>query len=209
MMKLILVRHGETDWNNERRWQGQLDVPLNDTGEWQARQVGQALADEPIARLVSSDLQRAQTTATAIAAACDLTILTDARLREIGFGSWEGLSIDQIMEQDGDAYRRWRENPSAHAPIGGETLDVTGQRVLSLWQEIREIDAGTIVVVSHGGTLRILLSHLLQLPPQSFWQLELDNASLSTIKINQTGNTLISLNDTQHLQIEGEENEFN
>ncbi len=199
-MKLILVRHGETDWNNERRYQGQRDIPLNSKGEWQARQAARALAGEPIERLVSSDLRRARTTAAAIAAACGVPLTTDRRLREISFGSWEGLAYDQIIEQDGDSYRRWKENPTAHPPTGGETLDITKRRVLAAWQEIKEHEVGTIIVVSHGGTLRVLLSHLLQLPPESFWELKLDNASLSSVQINHAGIVLDSLNDVQHLQ---------
>lgn len=198
-MKLILVRHGETAWNLERRYQGQLDIPLNSKGEWQARQAARALAGRSIDHLFSSDLRRARDTAQVIAGICKRPLTTDPRLREIGFGSWEGLSLEQIMERDGDAYRRWRENPIAHAPTGGETLAVTQRRVLPLLEEIAGIGAQTIVIVSHGGTLRILLTHLLQLPPQAFWQMKLDNAGLSLLELCPAGNSLISLNDTRHL----------
>lgn len=198
-MNLILVRHGETDWNTERRYQGQFDVPLNSKGEWQAQQAARALTGEPIEQLISSDLLRARMTAEAIAAACDIPVTTDARLREKSFGSWEGLTVDQIKKQDGEAYARWRANPVDHAPTGGETLAVTRRRVLSLWEGIKESDAQTIVLVSHGGTLRILLSYLLYLPPESFWQIRLDNAGLSRLRVNHTEVTLDILNDVSHL----------
>jgi alpha-ribazole phosphatase len=203
-MKLILVRHGETDWNTERRYQGQLDVPLNGRGEWQAQLAGRALAGEAIERIVSSDLRRAFQTARAIAAACSLPVTADARLREISFGSWEGLNYDQILEQDGDAYRRWKENPVENAPTGGETLAVTEQRVLSLWQEIKEIDLETVALVSHGGTLRILLSYLLKLPPESFWETKLGNASITTLRVNHSAVTVDVLNDMRHWQAHAE-----
>lgn len=198
-MNLILVRHGETDWNSTRRYQGQLDIPLNSRGHWQAQRVAQVLAGEPIQRLVSSDLQRALETAMAIGTACNLAVATDARLREISFGSWEGLGTDEIQRQDGEAYRRWKENPVAHAPTGGETLASAGERILSAWQEIRALPLDTVAIVAHGGSLRILLSHLLQLPPESFWQIKLGNASLSRIRITRTKVTLDQLNDVRHL----------
>lgn len=208
-MNLILVRHGETDWNTERRWQGQLDVPLNGKGQWQARRVAQALADRPITRLISSDLQRALVTAESIAAACGRPVKTDPRLREMGFGAWEGLTYNEIMESDADSYSLWKENPFLHAPSGAETLDVAGRRIIHAWQEIEREYADTVVLVSHGGTLRVLLCHLLGLPPEAFWQLKLYNASISTVQISPAGNTLISLNDTDHLQTEEEGDEFN
>ncbi len=199
-MNLILVRHGETDWNSQQRYQGQLDIPLNNKGTWQAQQAASALAGEPIDLLVSSDLLRARATAEAIATACAVPLRTDARLREISFGSWEGLSTDQIKEQDGEAYRRWRENPTAHAPVGGETLAATGRRVLSFWQEISEMNRESLVVVSHGGTLRILISHLLQLPPESFWQMKLGNTGITRLAITGSQVRLDLLNDMGHLQ---------
>lgn len=204
-MNLILVRHGETDWNVEQRYQGQFDVPLNSKGQWQARQAAQALTGEGIDLLISSDLRRAHATAVTIAAACDLPVKTDRRLREINFGSWEGLSTAQIIEQDGDAYRRWKENPAAHAPTGGESLEIAERRILSLWQEIRASDMETVALVSHGGTLRILLSHLLGLPPESFWRIKLGNASLSRLHCNHANITLDALNDMQHLWADTED----
>lgn len=207
-MNLILVRHGETDWNTERRWQGQLDVPLNGKGQWQARRVAQALADWPITRLISSDLQRALVTAESIAAACGRPVKTDPRLREMGFGAWEGLTYNEIMESDADSYTLWKENPFLHAPSGAETLDVAGRRIVHAWQEIEREYAETIVLVSHGGTLRILLRHLLGLPPEAYWQFKIDNASLSHVQINPVGNTLISINDTRHLEARREADEF-
>ena len=207
-MNLILVRHGETAWNTERRWQGQLDIPLNGKGQWQARRVAQALADRPITRLISSDLQRAHATAKSIAAVCGRPVTTDRRLREMSFGAWEGLTYSEIMDSDAESYKQWKENPAANTPSGGEGLEAAARRVGQVWREIEQVDAETIVLVSHGGTLRILLRYLLGLPPEAYWQFKIDNASLSHVQIRPTGNTLVSLNDIRHLQSEGEEVEF-
>jgi probable phosphoglycerate mutase len=207
-MNLILVRHGETDWNTQRRYQGQLDVPLNDKGQWQARRVAQALAGQPVDHLFSSDLQRAYATAQSIAALCGRLVTPDPRLREMGFGAWEGLTVPQIKERYADSYRRWREDPAANPPEGAEGLVAAEQRVKQAWQEIKRSDAETVVLVSHGGTLRILLRHLLGLPPEAYWQFKIGNASLSRLRITPAGSTLVAMNDTRHLEAGRGEGEF-
>jgi probable phosphoglycerate mutase len=201
-MNLILVRHGETDWNMQKRFQGQIDIPLNSQGKWQAQQAAQALAGLRIEQLFSSDLLRAQDTAKSIGDACGCLVQTDPRLREKGFGIWEGLTYAEIKEQDADGFARWREDPSLYTPSGGEGLDTAAQRVAQAWQEIEANAAKTVALVSHGGTLRILLRHLLGLTPESYWQIKLDNASLSYLQICQAGNKIISINDTRHLKVD-------
>jgi broad specificity phosphatase PhoE len=127
-------------------------------------------------------------------------VQTDPRLREKGFGIWEGLTYAEIKERDADGYAQWREDPSAYTPPGGEGADATARRVAQAWQEIEKNGAETVVLVSHGGTLRILLRYLLRLAPESYWQIKLYNASLSYVQIRPDGNRLVLLNDTQHLR---------
>ncbi|MFN2143580.1 MAG: alpha-ribazole phosphatase [Candidatus Promineifilaceae bacterium] len=198
-MKLILVRHGETDWNMERRYQGQLDVPLNERGRWQAGRAAQVLAGQPVDYLISSDLRRALDTAEAIGSVCGRKVTADSRLRELSYGKWEGLTVTKIKERYDGAYRRWRTDPANHPPEGGEVLAAAARRVEQVWQEIKQVEAETVVLVSHGGTLRILLRHLLALPPEAFWQFKIENASLSTVQISAAGNILVRMNDTGHL----------
>ena len=155
-----------------------------------------------IDRLFSSDLRRAQATAQSIADVCGCVLQTDSRLREKGFGAWEGLTYAEIMESDAEGYKRWRKDPSVYTPAGGEGLDAATRRVAQVWQEIEQVAAETVVLVSHGGTLRILLRYLLELTPESYWEIKLDNAGLSHLQICADGNTLVSLNDTRHLQTE-------
>lgn len=97
--RIIAIRHGETAWNVDTRIQGHLDIPLNDTGLWQARQVGQALADEPVAAIYSSDLQRAYATAQAVAQATGAPLTPERGLRERGFGDFQGRTFQQIERE--------------------------------------------------------------------------------------------------------------
>src|SRR5437762_5332003 len=106
MTTLLLVRHGETDWNRDGRWQGGSDTSLNDVGREQARALADQL-DGDIAAVYSSDLARARETAEIVAAKLDLAVQIDPRLRERGFGSWEGLTMTEIEERLADAQRRW------------------------------------------------------------------------------------------------------
>lgn len=136
---ILLARHGETDWNRERRYQGHADEPLNDTGRSQARELGERLSGEPIVAVYSSDLRRASETASIVAEALDLPVVLDARLREVDVGSWQGRTQD---ESDG-------------RPWDGETHDAHRERVVAAVHEIaRAHPDGTVLVIVHGGTVR-------------------------------------------------------
>lgn len=195
-MNLFLVRHGETAWNAARRYQGHSDTPLNSAGLCQAQQVAQRLAGQQIEQLVSSDLQRARATAAALG---HQSIIIDACWRELNFGAWEGLTHAEIMEQDGKRYQQWLDNPVAVAPPGGETLTAVSQRIRRGWDKLVQSEAETAVLVTHGGSLQLLLCHLLDLPLTAYWQFKFDQASLSHIQVYPAGAILMSLNDTHHL----------
>jgi probable phosphoglycerate mutase len=143
---LLLVRHGETDWNLERRYQGHLDSPLNDAGRRQAEAVAEALAAEPVDAIYSSDLGRASATAEVIGARLGLPVTTDRGLREVDVGSWAGLTREQVAERFGDVTRH-----------DGESREQHRERVVGT---VRRIAArhpgGCIVLVSHGGSIRAL-----------------------------------------------------
>jgi uncharacterized phosphatase len=148
--RIILARHGETDWNLERRWQGHSDRPLNETGRAQAEELAEQLAGEPIAAVYSSDLVRAHETARIIAARLGLGVVAVPGLRERQFGSWEGL-------RDVDVEDRF---PGAHGPPDGETREELLRRVLESLEAIAAAHAGqTVLVVSHGGPIRAALLH--------------------------------------------------
>jgi 2,3-bisphosphoglycerate-dependent phosphoglycerate mutase len=150
MTTLLLARHGETEWNRELRIQGSSDIELNELGRQQARELAQELATVELDAIYSSDLSRARQTAEAVAAAHGLEIRLDARLRERSFGSWEGLTHDEIVE------RRETATPD------GETVDEVRDRVLEAIQEIAAAHSGEqVLVVSHGGALNALWHHAL------------------------------------------------
>jgi broad specificity phosphatase PhoE len=152
-MSLLLARHGETDWNREHRVQGQTDVGLNDAGRRQAEALADALADEHLDAVFSSDLARARDTAEAVAGRHGLDVVTDTALREKNFGSWEGLTDAEIAERFPDAARgRWGD---------GETTEDVAGRVLPAIERIRaRHPAETVLVVSHGGPIRVILDAL-------------------------------------------------
>jgi len=203
-MNLILVRHGETEWNKERRFQGQHDVPLNDTGLWQAEQAARALAGEPIDLVASSDLGRALVTAEQIAAVCGAPLLVDRRWRELHFGAWEGLSFAEVRARDAEEYARRRADPFTHTPPGGESAAAARQRLRDAWKALQSTGAETAVVVAHGGTLSFFLKDLLGLSTEAYWQLKLGNASLSRLRIDAAGATALLLNDMRHLENNGD-----
>ena len=128
--RIIAIRHGETAWNVDTRIQGHLDIPLNDTGLWQARQVGQALADEAVAAIYSSDLQRAYATAEAVARTTGAPLTPVPGLRERSFGSFQGRTFQQIETESPEQALRWRKRDPHFVPDGGgESLDMLRERI--------------------------------------------------------------------------------
>jgi alpha-ribazole phosphatase len=184
MTRLILVRHGETDWNVEGRWQGQADVPLNARGRQQAAQLAQSLADLGITAIVSSDLSRAAETARALARVTGLSIHFDPRLREIHQGEWEGQLISQIQARYSEALRQRNENPAAIAAPGGETAAQVLERVLAAVDEIcQEYPNETVAVVSHGYALALLIAHYRRVPLEQAWDLIPSNGGWQELEI--------------------------
>ena len=154
MTTLLLVRHGETDWNREGRWQGHSDTHLNEIGRAQAERVAGELDGVDV--VYSSDLARARETAEIIAGRSGLPVRLDARLRERSFGAWEGLSAAEIEAEFRDAHLRWLagEGPGAD---DAEPFDAFGRRVREALGEILERHPDeTVLVVAHGGTVRVI-----------------------------------------------------
>jgi broad specificity phosphatase PhoE len=144
VVTILIARHGETDWNRERRWQGWADPPLNDTGREQARDLAEQLRSDPFDAVYSSDLQRAHETAVIVAEPHGLPVLVDPGLREIDIGSWSGLTHDEIRERYPDGVRP-----------DGETHEQHAKRVRDAVTRIaREHRSERILIVTHGGTIR-------------------------------------------------------
>ena len=153
MTTLIVARHGETDWNFERRWQGHSDTPLNETGRAQARGLAASLAGRGIEAVYSSDLARARETAEIVAATLGLEVRLDPRLREVDVGEWSGLTSTEVEQRYPDGHRERREGGTGWTT--GEPFDAMGARVLAALGAIAQETPGSVVlVVTHGGPLR-------------------------------------------------------
>ncbi|HVZ43965.1 MAG TPA: histidine phosphatase family protein [Ramlibacter sp.] len=199
--RIIAVRHGETAWNVDSRIQGQMDVELNDTGRWQARRVGSALAGEPVTAVYSSDLGRAHETARCISERLGVPVIPHEGLRERRFGLFEGRTFDEIRETWPEEAHNWRQRlPEWQPPEGGESLIELRERVGRTVHELASRHPGEqIVVVCHGGVLdtlyRIATGQEVNSPRT--WQLP--NGAINRLLWTPQGFTLVGWSDTQHL----------
>jgi broad specificity phosphatase PhoE len=200
--RLLLVRHGVTDWNREGRFQGHLDPPLGDEGRREAALVGERIAGDPSlrpTRVISSSLGRALETAAAIARAAGVSVEPDARLIEIGQGRWEGRTHAEIAVSDAERYAAWRRATGIRRPPGGESTRSAIDRVTALLREVAAGAEGTVCLVSHGGTLRVAARVLFDLHATQSWALDVDNASLGVADRVGPRWRLERWNDTLHL----------
>jgi probable phosphoglycerate mutase len=205
--QITAVRHGETAWNAESRLQGHLDIDLNDLGRWQAQRVGLALADSGISTIYCSDLCRAHNTALAISRAIsqhsgiapsDLRL--EPGLRERSFGSFEGLTYEQVSTLHPEDALRWKQRDPHWAPPGGESPTALHQRIATTLHAIAAQHPGEhIALVSHGGVLdmlyRLATGQVLNAPRT--W--ELGNCAINRLLYTPQALTLVGWADTQHL----------
>ena len=153
MTELLLVRHGETDWNRDRRFQGHADQPLNDAGREQARALADQLAGERIDFVYTSDLVRARETAEIVAARVGADVVVLSELREIDVGDWEGLTWPEIEQRHPEGARSWHEHGQGWT--SGETYDELGERIIAALRRIAaDHPDQNVLVVGHGGTVR-------------------------------------------------------
>lgn len=170
MTTLILIRHGETDWNLEGRYTGQSEIQLNTRGLQQAEALSERLCDKKIDAIYSSDLLRASQTALRLKSDRDIPLHLDPRLREIDQGEWEGLHFDEIRTRYREAWEKRQDAPLEVAPPGGETVGELRQRVLQALREIiNRHPQETIAIVSHGLALAIIQVETHGMPIESVW----------------------------------------
>lgn len=165
---LILLRHGETDWNAEFRMQGQTDVPLNAVGHAQAAAAAASVAALEPEAIISSDLQRAQQTAEPIAALTGLSVRTDKRLRETDLGEWEALTRQDVETGWPGLWEQWRSSAADFAPPGGESRRQVAHRANGLVDELRDGEHRRVLLVAHGGLIVGLTGQLLALPTETW-----------------------------------------
>jgi len=202
--RIIAVRHGETAWNVDTRIQGQLDIPLNDTGRWQAQRLARALAaSEQIDAVYSSDLLRAWDTAQSIADATGLQTVTEPGLRERGFGSFQGKTFTELEGCWPDETARWRARDPHWAPPEGESLTDVRDRVARTTQALAQRHLGRqIVLVAHGGVLDALYRCASGLDVRAPRSWTLGNASINRLLWTPQGMTVVGWADSSHLDDE-------
>jgi len=199
-MRLLLARHGQSLWNEVRRFQGGTDVRLSDTGRAQARALGQALRRYRPATAYVSPLARARETAEIALAGAGVPLVHVEELRELSLGAWEGCTIDEIRSQAGDPYAAWVRAPLDCPPPGAEPLPDVSRRVLSAMTRISAAhpDGDDVLIVAHGGVISVYACHVLGCSFNTLWRLRIDNGSLTVVEPP----ALVTLNDTAHLSSE-------
>lgn len=177
--KLILIRHGETDWNIEGKYLGHTDIDLNRKGRKQIRALCKVMEKERIHKVYSSDLKRAVNSSKIIFK--DFAIEKVPELREINFGVFEGLTYEEIVERHATVYKEWVDDPFKASVPRGEQLKDFKKRVLEIFKKILKDNKNKIVaIVTHSGPIRIIVSDVMKL--KDVWKVEIDNASITIIK---------------------------
>jgi broad specificity phosphatase PhoE len=202
-MNLILVRHGETEWNRVGICQGFADIELNENGRKQIKELAKSLKDEAISAIYSSDLKRALDTARAIAEYHNLPVKIEPDLREMNQGDFEGLTFVEIRERYGHILRKWKENAENLRLPGGESLKEVQQRA---WRAIERIynmhKEETVVAVSHNFTIITLLCKFMGLGLNEFLRFRLQAASKNIVFFKNGYFEIGCLNDVTHLSPE-------
>ncbi len=198
--RVLAIRHGETDWNVDTRIQGQLDIPLNERGRWQAHRLAAAVADEGLSAVYASDLLRAYQTAESVALGAGLSVTIDIGLRERGFGVFEGSSFKEIEARWPEESLRWRKREPDFGPQGGEVLQDFYDRCVSTATRLAAAHPGqTIALVAHGGVMDCLYRAASRVDLQAPRTWQVGNASINRLLYAAGGFTLIGWSDTSHL----------
>lgn len=187
--RIVLWRHGRTEWNAARRFQGRTDIPLDSTGIAQAKAAARQLATLNPTRIISSDLQRARATAEELAQLCGLELILDKGLQETHAGSWEGLDRQLLIERFSDELARWAAGSNLRPGGTGETRTEVANRMSAVINRELEFvgESGTLIVVTHAGSARAVIAKLIDLPPDSWAALGvLTNCSWSVLTEKDT-----------------------
>ena len=200
-MNLLLMRHGQTEWNQAMRTQGRTDIPLDETGRAQAVLAAERLKNLHLSAVYTSPLLRARQTAEAVGIQHGLNVIPHPLLVERDFGIWEGEEFSALTNKYPDGIRLWREDPVAYTPENAESLTDVLARCTTFLKELcaRHGDEEKVLVVSHSIPLRLMVAYLIGLPPARLHSLRMDNAAYTELLLREKYNTLLVLNDTGHL----------
>lgn len=200
MTELVLLRHGETDWNRELRFQGHVDVGLNPIGMEQARRLALRMAGEQVNGLYVSDLLRAQQTAQPVAQQLALPSVADAGLREQSFGLVDGMTVDEVKSAHPQAWEGWLRFDEDFRMPGGESAKQFHARVLDAVQRLVAAHPGqTLVLVTHGGVLDMIYRTALSLGLNGPRQSQIPNAGYNRVRVSQGGIAILAWAEVGHL----------
>ena len=200
LRRIVLARHGQTDWNTERRFQGKTDIALNDEGKAQAHALAKRLSSWQTEAVYSSPLQRALYTAQAVAAHQGLVPIVLDGLTEVDFGTWEGRSIPILEKENKEALARWRGDPFFRPPAGAETWDSIAKRLERAVEVILSEAHHRVILVSHGGIIRALYAIMVGLDPHRVWKMNVSNCAMSGVELGPSGASLMFANDDLHIR---------
>lgn len=205
MTEIIIIRHGETEWNIMGRFQGHSDIPLSPEGRRQAELLGQNLAIDAVDKIYASDLIRAVETAQPLAARFGLVVERDAALRELNFGAWEGRYFSEINEETPDMMKMFYRDPESIDIRGIENFQEFRRRVAGRVRAIAAENKGKrVVLISHGASIRILFTDILSMPIRAIWHVSQFNTAVNRIRFEDDGFATITLmNDVAHLTVRG------
>lgn len=200
-MRIFLARHGQTEWNGQKRVQGHTDVHLDVVGKAQVEQLAESLRSQGIERIVSSDLRRAAESAEAVSKAVDVPVEYEPRLRERSYGEWEGFSYQEFSKEIAALAKKEKKPADLIAPPGGESFREMSARIKPVVHAIIGKNRSCLIV-GHGGTCSLALCHLMKIPPEIDRKFRFDNACLTEVSFYRDGNrSLIRHNDGSHLTL--------
>jgi len=201
MTRTYLVRHGQTAWNKEEIFRGRTDVPLNETGLREAQLAGEYFREMEIHAIYSSPLLRAWETAQKIADVQRLEVRSLQGIIDMCFGEWEGQSLKDVQEKDGQRFQQWKNEPHLVKIPGGETLDEVRDRAMAVLEKTIKSHSGkTLLFVSHRVVNKVILCSILGLDNSHFWQIGQESTAINLIQHRDGKYVLSLLNEACHLK---------
>ena len=208
MLRLYFMRHGETVWNTERRYQGMTDIELSEEGLRQAECAAKRFKNIKIDKIYASPLKRAMKTAEKIAAEKGLEIISEDNFREIHFGEWEGKTVPELTEKYGESYTNFIREPHKYGFPGEGSVENVINRIKPGIDRLIAEEEGNVLIVSHGGIIRLMIMYIMGLDSSWFTKMWINNTGVSIIEIKDGRKLLLTLNDSAHLAETGQ-NESN
>lgn len=202
MVRIILIRHGETQWNIEGRYQGQEDTHLSEFGLKQGHLVAEGLKDIPIDIAISSPLERSYMTCTFCADLHGIPVKKDKRLLEINHGAWEGCLADEIEAKYPEKFHQWHSQPQlvTMPGPGGESLDDVCRRARAAFDDYAAAyDGKTVLVAAHDAVNKAIICNVMGLDMSHFWQIKQDNTCINVLECQDNQWRIVLLNSTNHM----------